>query len=250
MEVLAVVFAVSVMVGFLYSWLGLAYATVFMVSSALMGFNVNSMLPYILLSQAIISPFATVIRGRNVVDVGLHFRGSLVIGLSALVAFLAALMLGIRVSGYVKLVFTALLLVFASIINMLKDEDDGERRNDCYGLNVVIGVVAGFLKGVFGSGALPVLIGFQRLMGLSVDETVFRVFLSVSIVALASSVPYILNYGLEPTVFISVLSGSILGVFLSSFALEIKYKRELLTIAMLTLAIALILNLTVLKLWV
>ena len=39
------------------------------------------MLPYILLSQAMVSLFAAVIRGRRVVDVRLHFRGSLVIGL-------------------------------------------------------------------------------------------------------------------------------------------------------------------------
>ena len=36
MEVLAIVFAVSAMVGFLYSWLSLAYAMSFMVSLALM----------------------------------------------------------------------------------------------------------------------------------------------------------------------------------------------------------------------
>ena len=59
------------------------------------------------------------------------------------------------------------------------------------GLNIVVGVIVGFLKGVFGSGALPVLIGFQGLMGLSVDGTVFRIFVTVSIVVLASSVPYI-----------------------------------------------------------
>ena len=127
MELLAVVFAVSVVVGFLYSWLGLAYAMSFMVSSALMGLNVNSMLPYILLSQAMVSPFAAVIRGRRIVDVRLHFRGSLVIGLSALAAFLAALMLGVRVGGYVRLVFIALLLVVASAINMLGDENSGGR---------------------------------------------------------------------------------------------------------------------------
>ena len=86
-------------------------------------------------------------------------------------------------------------------------------------------------------------------MGLSVDETVFRAFVTVSIIALASSVPYILNYGFEPAVFLSVLSGSLLGVFLSNFALETRYKRELLTIAMLGLAVALILNLTVTKAW-
>jgi len=249
MVLLAVVFAVSVMVGFLYSWLGLAYAMSFMVSSALMGLDVNSMLPYVLLSQAVVSPFAAVIRGRRVVNVRLHFRESLVIGLSALAAFLAALMLGVRVGGYVKLVFIALLLVVASVANMLGDGNSGGRRDGGNGLNVVVGVVVGFLKGVFGSGALPVLIGFQRLMGLSVDETVFRVFVTVSIVALASSVPYILNYGLEPDVFLSVLSGSLLGVFLSNFALETRYKRELLTIAMLALAVALILNLTVMKSW-
>ena len=79
------------------------------------------MLPYILLSQAVVSPLAAVIRGRRVVDVRLHFRGSLVIGLSAL----AALMLGVRIGGYVKL---ALLLVVASAINMLGDENsEGER---------------------------------------------------------------------------------------------------------------------------
>ncbi len=250
MEVLVVVFATSVMVSFLYSWLGLAYAMSFMVSSAIIGLDVNYMLPYILLSQAIISPFAAIIRGKRVVDVKLHFEESLVIGLSALVAFLAALMLGIRVSGYVKLVFIALLLVVASVINMLKDKGDGRMRNSGYGLNVAAGVVAGFLKGVFGSGALPVLIGFQRLMGLSVDETVFRAFVTVSIVALASSVPYILNYGFEPDVFLSVLSGSLLGVFLSNFALETKYKRELLTIAMLTLAATLIFNLIVSNPWI
>ena len=120
---LLVLFAISVIVAFLYSWLGLAYAMSFMVSSALMGLNVNSMLPYILLSQAMVSPFAAVIRGRRIVDVRLHFRGSLVIGLSALAAFLAALMLGVRVGGYVKLVFIALLLVVASAINMLGDEN-------------------------------------------------------------------------------------------------------------------------------
>ena len=124
---LLVLFAISVIVAFLYSWLGLAYAMSFMVSSALMGLNVNSMLPYILLSQAMVSPFAAVIRGRRIVDVRLHFRGSLVIGLSALAAFLAALMLGVRVGGYVRLVFIALLLVVASAINMLGDENSGGR---------------------------------------------------------------------------------------------------------------------------
>ena len=73
--------------------------------------------------------------------------------------------------------------------------------------------------------------------------------MAVSIVALTSSVPYILSYGFEPAIFLGVLSGSLLDVFLSNFALETKYKRGLFTIAMLALAVALILNLIVMKSW-
>ena len=49
---LAFVFAVSVVVGFLYSWLGLGYAMSFVVLFSFLVFGVNDMLPYILLSQA------------------------------------------------------------------------------------------------------------------------------------------------------------------------------------------------------
>ena len=58
-------------------------------------------------------------------------------------------MLGVRIGGYVKLVFIALLLVVASAINMLGDENSGGRKDSDNGLNIVVGVIAGFLKGVF-----------------------------------------------------------------------------------------------------
>ncbi len=241
------VFVFSVVVAFLYSWIGLAYAMAFMVLLSFTGLDVNAMLSYILLSQATVSPFAAIFRSRFVVNVGLHFRESVVVGLSALAAFLAALVLGVRVSGFSKLVFVALLLIVSSVINILNRETHGAGKVKSNGLNVLVGVVVGFLKGVFGSGALPVLIGFQRLLGLSVDETVFRIFITVSIIAFASSIPYILNYGFEPAVFLTVLAGSLLGVFLSKFMLETKYKRELLTASMLTLATALILNFAIMK---
>ena len=97
------------------------------------------------------------------------------VGVSAAIAFLSALLLGVYVTDSLRLALNACLMLIAAITNYLARETSRHARlSELVG----IGALTGLVKGVLGGSATPVLITSHRLLGLNIDETMFRTLLS------------------------------------------------------------------------
>lgn len=216
---LACLLLTSAVSALLYSWLGMAYAMSLMTLLSLTEVSVNEALAAILGSQAVAALMGSYFRRSLVNDVNASVKHSIVIGLSALSSFMAALTLGVRLSEDVRLLSVAVMLLFTAILVRFEVKL-GRGFSDNNTGNVFAGVAAGFMKGVLGAGVTPMLISLQRLAGLNFDETMFRTLLAEIVICLAALIPYSIAYGVEPLALITLCVGSALGVVLGRVLLK------------------------------
>lgn len=206
------ILAASVVSGMLYSWLGLGYANVFLIILFITGTSTSEYISVIALSQVLASLLGAYLRRKLIVNINSSMLGSIIIGISALASFLAALLVGVGLSDNARLITLTLVLILTSILLRAKSIMKTNSRIP----DVLAGIVGGAVKGVLGGGITPVIMVFQRMIGVSMDETLFKTFIALSIISLSTSIPYILFYGIGVEELLLAITGAVIGVSIGS----------------------------------
>ena len=207
----------SIAVSILYVWLGIAYASTMMLLLSLLNYDLRYVLGSLLTAQVVTSCFGAYFRRGLVIDSRRGIKYSGIVGVSAAIAFLSALLLGVYVMDSLRLALNACLMLLAAITNYLARETS---RHAKLSELISIGALTGLVKGVLGGSATPILIASHRLLGLNIDETMFRTLLSEVPICIAASTPYIAIGGFNITLFLSIMLGSVLGTYLGMHLLR------------------------------
>ena len=207
----------SIAVSILYVWLGIAYASTMMLLLSLLNYDLRYVLGSLLTAQVVTSCFGAYFRRGLVIDSRRGIKYSGIVGVSAAIAFLSALLLGVYVTDSLRLGINACLMLLAAITNYLARETS---RHAKLSELISIGALTGLVKGVLGGSATPILIASHRLLGLNIDETMFRTLLSEVPICIAASTPYIVIGGFNTTLFLSITLGSVLGTYLGMYLLS------------------------------
>ena len=235
----------SAVVSFLYAWLGLAYAIALMLILHMLGVQLGVAIPVILASQIIAASLGVALR-RDHPSKRRSVKSSAVIAVAALSAYLSALLVGVSLDDYSRLIGLMLILLVSAAINFMGDRWRREDPPNSTAIDVATGISAGVVKGVFGGGITPMLIATQRLGGLGIDETLFRTLFAHIIMCLTALVPYVLRYGFDLEMFTFIVLGSVVGV-LAGYLLLRRVKPsirvKLASTVMVALAIALFIKL-------
>lgn len=198
----------SIISGILYSWLGLGYANVFLMILFIGSTSTSEYVPIIALSQVLASLLGAYLRRRLIVNINSSVTGSIIIGISALASFLAALLIGVVLSDSARLIALTLVLTLTAILLRIKPKVKVNSGVP----DIFAGIIGGIVKGILGGGITPVIIVFQRMIGVDVDETLFKTFIALSIISLSTSIPYILFYGIGVKELSLAITGAIVGV--------------------------------------
>ncbi len=205
----------GVLASIMYVWLGVGYALSVMLVLALVGINVTSLLPEMLLSQFIISLLGSFIRGRLSSNVRASIKNGGIIAISAYASFTSAMFLGIKLRDDVRLLALAGVLMAASVVLiMIRDKHNNRGNINHFKVSLVTGVVAGVVKGVIGAAVTPVMLIIQKVGGLSIDEGLLRSLLAESVICLTAFIPYAMALSFSLSYFITLLVGSVIGVTL------------------------------------
>ncbi len=210
--------ASSFTIALLYSWLGLAYASSLILVSGLLGLDVNGLVAAILLSQVAAAAAGTLQAGRaRGGRVPARSLGeAAVMASAALGGLAAALLVGVRLPGHARVYGNALLLLAAAATNLARGRGGGGGGG--VARYAAAGAATGVVKGVLGGGATPVLIAAQRLLGVGIDEAVFKTLAAEVVICSAVAAPYAASYGLHAWAAACMVPASAAGGVLGGLA--------------------------------
>ncbi len=220
-----IILCIAALSATLLTLLSLGYATVFILLLSLIGFtNLSRYVPIILLSQIPVSMLAARLRRRLVLNKKHGTINALVLGLSALAGFTAAITLGIRLGDETRVIA----LIATSILAAVALTSNAKSVNDTKGSSMVTGVIGGLVKGVLGGGVTPVILALQRITGISLDDSMYRTFIALALMSTASAMPYLLAYNVNAVLLVLAIIGGLIGVVLGEKTVSIlpSGKRE------------------------
>ncbi len=206
----------STIVSILYVWLGTPYASTMMLVFAFMGMDLKRVVGTILVSQIFAAFLGSYLRKKRVSDPELGTVHGLAIGMSATVAFLAAFLLGTSLPNESRLALNASMLAIAGVALLLPLRRTSTKIRSL-ATSIGIGACTGMVKGLLGGSATPMLIATHRLLGLGIDDAMFRTLIAEVPLCLAASVPYVAMYGLPPTILATLFAGCVLGTSLGRY---------------------------------
>ncbi len=243
-----IILCIAALSAILFTLLSLGYATVFILILSFTGFtNLSEYVSIVLVSQIPVSMLAARLRGKLVSDKRHGTVNALVLGLSAIAGFTAALVLGVRLGDEVRVIA----LVTTSILAVVAMTSNSKPINDTKSSSIVTGVIGGLVKGVLGGGVTPVILALQRITGIGLDDSMYRTFIALVLMSTASVIPYLLTYNINTVLLAAAIIGGLTGVVVGekTVTLLTSSRREKYTaIAYGVLAIAGILSL-ILKLY-
>ncbi len=203
------VLCVASLSAIMFTLLSLGYATVFILTLNFIGVtSLSEYVSIVLLSQIPVSILAARLRRRIVESKRHGTLNALILGVAAISGFTAALSLGIRLGDEARVIA----LSATSLLAALAMSNRASRTSDTRSSSILTGIVGGIVKGVLGGGVTPVILALQRFAGLSLDDSMYRTFIALALMSIASSIPYMLSYSLDYVVLVSAIIGGLIGV--------------------------------------